>query len=293
MMKIMITGGSGFLGSALARHFSDRGDSVFLLLRLDSELHRLRGYESKLHVERYSTDSDIKTIVIRVQPDIIIHTACSYGRNGENTLHIIDANIRLGIAVIESLLDVSHSVTFINTGTILDPEISAYALSKHQFSEWGRLIALQSGGHLRFINVLLQHMYGPGDDISKFPAYVLYTCWQNKAELNLTPGDQKRDFIYIDDVVNAYETLVNRYNELDLVHDIEVGSGEAPTVRNFVEVVHRLTGSSTSLRFGALPYRENETMHCEADISVIKSLGWKPFYSLENGIKETIKKEFH
>ena len=176
---------------------------------------------------------------------------------------------------------------------MLEPEVNYYALTKHQFSQCGQNIALQSKGRLSFVNVLLQHMYGPGDDASKFTTHVLRSCMRNEAILKLTGGVQKRDFIYIDDVLSAYSTILNNYEKIKQVTEIEVGTGSAPTIREFVETVHRLTSSSTQLQFGALPYRNNEAMLCQADIDKIRTLGWKPKFDLVNGLRRTIDLELN
>jgi nucleoside-diphosphate-sugar epimerase len=173
------------------------------------------------------------------------------------------------------------------------PNVSLYSLSKHQFAEWGRTLAHQSSGNLRFVNVQLQHMYGPGDDASKFTTHVLQTCKRNAPELDLTSGEQRRDFIYIEDVVSAYCVLAEQRGQLETVCDIEVGSGIAPTVREFVEIAHRLTSSRTQLNFGCLPYRPNEAMLCQASIGKMQALGWEPRFDLHAGLKKTIELEFH
>lgn len=291
-MKILLTGASGFLGSALARHWLNAGHKVTLLLRPTSQLHRLRGLDALFDIGCCTTDVEVDAFVRQVQPDVVVHTACAYGRQGETSLQLFDANLRLGLVILQALQHAAQSVTFINTGSALEPEVSPYALSKHQFSQWGRMLATQSGGKLRFVNVLLQHMYGPGDDASKFTTHVLHACHRNEPVLKLTAGQQARDFIYIDDVVSAYDTLLIQCHQLDAVMDIEVGSGVAPTIRQFVETAHRLTTSSTELLFGALPYRANEAMHCLANVERIKELGWLPAFDLETGLQQTIKLEF-
>lgn len=290
-MKTLITGGSGFLGSALALHLHATGSDVALLLRHASRLDRLHGLEAAMDVGRCNTDADVETFVRRIQPDVVIHTACTYGRHGEGLLQISDTNVRLGLQILQSLLHTGKPVTFINTGSALAPDVSLYALTKHQFAQLGRSLTCQTGSQLRFVNVLLEHMYGPGDDTTKFTTHVLHTCHRNDPEIKLTAGEQRRDFIHIDDVVTAYSILVERRDELESNLAIEVGSGIAPTVREFVETAHRLIGSTTKLRFGALPYRENEAMHCQADITRMIQLGWKPVYDLETGLKKTIEME--
>jgi nucleoside-diphosphate-sugar epimerase len=291
-VKILLTGGSGFLGSALALHLLKGGHQVALLLRPTSQLHRIRGLPALFDIGRCTTDAEVDNFVKKVQPDVVIHTACLYGRQGETSLQIFESNLRLGLLILQALKHVERKVSFINTGSALAPDVSPYALSKHQFTQWGRMLANQSGGQLRFVNVLLQHMYGPGDDASKFTSHVLHACLRNDPVLKLTAGEQARDFIYIDDVVSAYDTLVNQCSQLGAVLDIDVGSGVAYTVRSFVETVHRLTASRTVLIFGALPYRPNEAMHCLANVEHMEQLGWHPLYELSAGLEKTIETEF-
>jgi CDP-paratose synthetase len=292
-VNLLITGASGFLGSALALHFLEAGHRVALLLRPTSQLSRLRGREEAFPLGRCESDEEISAFINCTDPDVIIHTACAYGREGESLLAINDANLRYGLIILQAAQHVKKPVTFINTGTVLEADVSPYALTKHQFVQWGRLLASQASGQLRFINVLLQHMYGPGDDPSKFTTHVLQTCRQHEPMLKLTPGEQKRDFIYIEDVVSAYSTLLEKRNNLANTIDIEVGSGAAPSIREFVQTVHKLTRSKTELKFGLLPYRPNEPMHLQADTFQMNILGWQPKFDLERGLKRTLELEFN
>lgn len=292
-MNLLITGASGFLGSALALHLLEAGHRVGLLLRPASELARLRGREGAFTLGRCNSDQEIEEFISGIEPDAVIHTACAYGRQGESLVTINDANLRFGLLVLQALLNLKKPVTFINTGTVLEANVSPYALTKHQFVQWGRFLASQPAHHLRFVNLHLQHMYGPGDDPSKFTAHVLNTCRRNEPTLRLTAGEQIRDFIYIDDVISAYSTLLDKRNDLASTVDIEVGSGEAQSIREFVHTVHKLTASKTELQFGALPYRLNEPMHLQADISQMNTLGWQPKFSLELGLRRTLELEYN
>lgn len=291
-MKILLTGGSGFLGSALALHLQKNGEQVALLLRPASRLYRLSQAVSEFEIGRCTTNADIEMFVRSVRPDVVIHAACAYGRRGESALELADTNVRFGLKISEALLSIGNPITFINIGTALTANVSAYALSKQQFSDWGKLIARQSAQQFRFVNVLLQHMYGPGDDVTKFTTHVLHSCYKNLPELKLTEGTQRRDFIYIDDVVSALTALVKQHAQLAIAHDVEIGLGIASTIRDFVETVHRLTSSRTRLLFGAIPCRPNEPMHHQADITNIKALGWRPKFDLQAGLKQTIELEF-
>ena len=140
------------------------------------------------------------------------------------------------------------------------------------------------------MNIVLEHFYGPGDDETKFVSWVIKSCRQNVPELRLTAGDQKRDFIYINDVIEAYLLLLYKTaNARADYHEFELGSGKSVNIRQFVEMIHRLCGSNTRLNFGAIPYRPNEIMESKADISALEKLGWRPSTSLEQGLCDTLK----
>ena len=79
-MRLLITGASGFLGSALARDLQERGHEVALLLRPRSLLFRLEG--RSFDICRYERDADLQAYIARVKPEAIIHTACALLEQG-------------------------------------------------------------------------------------------------------------------------------------------------------------------------------------------------------------------
>ena len=290
-MRILLTGASGYLGSALARSLHAAGHQLCLPLRANASLKRLDNAALQAEVCRYDSHTGLQAIVTHYAPQAVVHTACSYGRKGETLLQQHEANVTLGLALLQALQSLPHAVTFINTGTALAPDVSAYAQSKQQFAQWGKWAATQSNGQLQFINVVLQHFYGPHDSTDKFLSHVLRACQANQLSLALTAGEQRRDFIYIDDVLSAYELILAKAGEMPSVYDIELGSGQAPPLRDTVQLLHRLSGSRTQLNFGELPYRPGEAMHCCADLSRLRELGWQPAYDLHTGIAALIAQE--
>ena len=293
-MKVLITGASGFLGSALARQLAAAGHDLALLLRPGSSMRRLENDAPEWRIGRCSNDAEIKAFVDAAAPDAVIHAACAYGRKGETPLQLLDTNLRFGAAVIQALAETAPSrhITFIHTDTCLAPEVSAYAQSKRQFAQWGHSVAARGDSRLQFINLRLQHMYGPGEDRTHFVAHVLHSCRENQAVLALTAGEQRRDFIHVDDVLRAVDAVLAHRKDLQASEDIDLGTGDATPVRMLVETVHQLTASCTRLDFGALPYRANEAMFCRADITRMQQLGWQPAHTLRSGLKKTIDMEF-
>jgi len=291
MKSILLTGATGFLGSALARHWVHAGYEVSALVRPTSSRTRIEDVVDEIRFYSCGSDEEVLSAIATVAPDYIVHTACSYGRARETLVNIFDVNVRFGLLLLEGAKLLDKDVAFLNTGTILDPAVSSYAMSKQSFSALGALQAGQGGKRVKFINVALQHMYGPGDDKNKFTTHVISSCLANVEQLNLASGIQKRDFVFIDDVVSAYNTIILSMTNLADAENIEVGSGEAVPVRHFVETAHAMTASRTHLEFGVVPYRTNEAMFFQADINRMRSLGWVPTTSLEVGIQKTIDED--
>lgn len=292
-MRILLTGPSGFLGSALARFWTERGHDLYLLARPSSRLNRLGDLTGKVRVIRASKPEEITEAVRDAMPDVIVHTACCYGRNGESALDVLDANLRLGVTLLQAVLaqtspDPIQPTLFMNTGTALDAGVGLYALSKTQFSAWGSSLAASSPQSLQFIDIRLQQMYGPNDDNSKFITKIIEACRQKVPRLALTQGEQLRDFIHIDDVVQAYNHILEQRDHFAGRDAIDVGSGKAVTMRSFVEMAKQFARADTVLDFGAVPYRENEAMLCVADTSRLRSLGWYPTVPLADGLRQLV-----
>jgi CDP-paratose synthetase len=291
-MKLLLTGATGFLGSALARRWISAGHDVHVLVRPKSTHARLATLSGRITTHVSTSSDDAAKILETVDPEAVVHTACVYGRANETPQQILETNVVLGLSLLQALLNGRRCVTFLNAGSVLEPGVSLYALSKRQFSEWGSRLANDAPQLLQFVELRMQHMYGPGDDISKFPTWVMHACHDGVPELRLTTGGQERDFIHIDDVVAAYDAVLGNAGRLSAFDVIEIGSGEAPKLRSFVELIHRLTNAKTQLVFGAVPYRESEAMRCVADTRRLRELGWRPKHGLVSGLQDTLSKEF-
>lgn len=288
-MKLLLTGATGFLGSHLTRVLVAHGHELVILKRSFSDCRRISEFLPQLVC--FDIDNvPLAEIFTQVEGvSTVIHTATCYGRNGESTAEVFSANETFPLQLME--LSIAAGIpAFINTGTSLDRFLNPYALSKCQFAEWGRLFA--GNGALRFINLELEHFYGAGDDDRKFTTHVIRSCANDLPELKLTAGAQLRDFIHVDDVVAAYITILEQLSTVkEYFQTYGVGSGQPVTIRRFVELVRQLSGASTRLDFGAVPYRVNEVMVTCADLTALKSLGWSPQVSLEEGIGRAITAE--
>jgi len=290
MLTIVLSGATGFLGSHLAQRLVADGHRVIALVRSTSSRRRL--FRVADQILFHDIDMvDIENLLRQLRPiDAVIHTAAEYGRQNISVGGLVETNVLWGVRLAEAAAQ-ANATCFINAGTALMPEVSPYALSKRQFSEWGRWLAVQHD--LRFVDVALEHMYGEDDDITKFVTFIIVSCLRQVERLPLTAGAQVRDFVYIDDVVAAFVRLLEWFTNVTSTLStggyvaFPLGSGAAVTIRELVQIIQNVTQTEVSFDFGALPYRRYEVMFSQADISALRALGWHPQVSLLEGIERT------
>lgn len=289
---IVLTGATGFLGSAVLAQLLARGDEVVAVKRSSSstaKIHTCLGHPG-LHLFDIDVD-DPSRLFERYRADTIIHTATEYGRGATPLYSILNANLLLPLRLAE--LGMERGVRcFINTDSFFNKGGNSYSnLLNYSLSKKSILIWLEKlAGELGIINVVLEHLYGPGDSDSKFVESVIQRVAVHKEpHIALTHGHQRRDFVFIDDVVQGYLRLVDygRKNDFRL-ETFELGTGQATQVRDFVEYVKELSSSSTELGFGDIPYRADEIMHSAADISRLERLGWTPTVTVRSGIQRIL-----
>jgi len=99
------------------------------------------------------------------------------------------------------------------------------------------------------VNVALEHFYGPCDDDSKFVTYIIRNILGNVENLDLTMGEQKRDFIYIDDVIDAFEKIIQYGLSVGKgFFHYEIGTNLTFRIREFVTLVKKMSENVTIQR---------------------------------------------
>ena len=290
-MNILLTGATGFLGSHLLKNLLKTSEyEITILKRKTSSTSRISEEIKLLKILDISTNNLKDVLNSREENfDCIIHCATDYGRRQVGFSQVVQSNVFLPLELIDHYIENGNLKCFINIDTLLQKNISTYSLSKYQFKEW-----LQKySNKICTINIAIEHFYGPGDDDSKFTSYIIKQLISYAPKIELTPGQQTRDFIYIDDVVNALELII-RYTETSIpgYQEFNIATGETISIENFVKLVQKIScNETTELQFGALPYREYELNSSIIDNSGIVRLGWKPNFNLEAGLTKTIELE--
>ena len=286
---VLLTGATGFLGSHLLEALLKQGYPVVILIRSTSNLWRIEHLVGQY--KSYNVDSQSIAQAFEEQRiDFVIHTACHYGRNGSDLSELIESNLMFGLRVLEAAI-FHQAKSFINTDSFLPRDLNAYSLSKKQLVDWLK----QQSTKIQVINFKLEHMYGPKDDPSKFIAWLVTQLKLNVSVINLTSGIQKRDFIYIDDVVSAFLCVIEKAEDLLSFSEFEVGTGDSIEVKTFVQMLksifeQRFGQTKTQLNFGAVPYRQGEIMKFNVNNQALRQLGWQPQVSLSQGLERSLER---
>ena len=289
-ITILLTGGTGFLGSHLLLEFVQQDYHVILLKRSTSNTKRI----SKIlpNIVSYDIDQvELDSIFAQHTIDIIVHTAVEYGKKDESCATILETNLLFPIRLVE--LAIKYNVkTFINTDSYFNKEHFSYNyLLNYSLSKKSILLWLKNfSSKIQVFNLVLEHIFGENDNNNKFvSAMINQIAIDKRTSVDITYGHQKRDFIYVKDVTSAFVKVI----EYALTHktsyrSFNVGLGASVSIHDFISKIKEISSSKTILNFGAISYREDEIMLSIADNKDLLDIGWIPKYCIDEGLKQTI-----
>lgn len=282
MKNLIITGAYGFLGAALVKHFLDLKEyEITILVKTNS--HNKRISESDLlklniiHVDK----PDFKLKLLAINRPIILNAAIDYGRD-KRLAQILESNLVFPLDIIESIVpDV-----FINFDSYFNKDSADYGYLGHYiFSKNLLETSLQNFKNLKIFNLKLEHLYGPKDSENKFVSQLIEALKKEKS-FKMTEGIQKRDFLYVYDLIRLVEEIVQKQGMFqNKYHNFEVGTGKSIRIKDFVVEAKKIFNSETSVCFGSLPMRTNEIMDSFANLDLLpKFLNWKSQISIQMGL---------
>lgn len=280
-MNVLMLGATGYLGTKLVYNLQEHNDNIYVLVRKSSDISKL--LKSGLPKEHIWLIEEVnKRLKDTTRIDWFINCACCYARKEVQDAQIIEANYTVPLEC--ALICMENNIqNFINIDTGLPNDFNIYSKSKAQLADMLRWYSERKNLYVR--NILLENYYGKGEPIDRFLPSVIEKMKRNE-DILLTDGTQKRDFIYIDDVINAIRFLMGKKQNVNYL-DIPIGTGEAPCVKDVIEYLAEITHSSSKLLFGAIQKRQNEP-NSVADISLMQSMGWKYQYGWKDGLKQII-----
>ena len=127
------------------------------------------------------------------------------------------------------------------------------------------------------------YQFGPWEDERRFVPTVIRSLLRGE-EVKVSPGGQGRDYLHVEDVASAVCSVA----ESALVGCVNIGSGEAPLVKDLVSGLGELTGRPELIRLGAVPYWQGEPMLIVADNAKLRSTGWTRRYDLDSALRHTV-----
>jgi UDP-glucose 4-epimerase len=305
-LKVLITGGAGFIGHHLALHLSSLGYEVLCLDNLSRSspevVKTLRSSNIDLIVADVLDINSLELIMSRFKPEVVIHTAAlvsveesvrkpeDYFRcNVLGTLNTVRVSTNYGVS---RFIYLSSAAVYgdpiklpVSEEHPLNPK-SPYGLSKLIGEEVVKLYHRMYG--LEYVILRLFNVYGPRQSLNPYSGVI--TKFIDRVCKGLPPviygdGTQTRDFIHVLDVCRATQLSIST----EYVNEVyNIGSGKPLSINELANLIIRI--SKLELRPTYEPSRPSDIRHSYADISkAVKYLGFKPSVSIEEGIEELLR----
>ena len=298
-MRVLVTGGSGFIGSHIVEHFQGKAEVVVLdnfrsghrtncgtfkceliegsVLDTQKLAQAMRGVDQVYHL----------AAMISV-PESMLHPRECVEINTVGTLQVLEAAVAAKVkkVVLASSAAIYGDNPVVPKVETMNPEPkSPYAITKldgEYYLELFRREHQLGTASLRFFNV-----FGPRQD-PQSPYAAAVPIFIEKAlrgeEITIFgDGEQTRDFIYVKDIVRA---LVFAAEQTSLSGTFNVGYGKKITIRKLAEEIIQRTQSRSRLVFR--PERLGDVKHSMASSDKLQNAGWKPEFSVESGLQTTI-----
>ncbi|MBI3251720.1 MAG: GDP-mannose 4,6-dehydratase [Candidatus Omnitrophica bacterium] len=305
MKKILITGGAGFVGRHLVEALAARGarprvldnfsgssrESFKPFLKkaalVEGDVRRARdvrkavaGMEAVFHL------AAIRSVVKTVEDPLLSHEV-----NATGALLLLHHSQKAGV---KHFIFTSTSAVYGGAPARFQKEegdlkpISPYGIAKLAAEHYAKIYFDER--KLPTTAVRIFNVYGPHQNpesrYSLVVPGVLSRIGKNKPPLIDGSGEQTRDFVYIDDVLDAFFKIVGNKKTFGKVYNL--GAGSAVSINRIAATLLRLSGSNLKPLHG--PRRPGDPLRTCADISRIRrELGWRPKVSLEEGLRRTVE----
>ncbi len=298
-MKILVTGGAGFIASHLVDALVDRGDDVVVVDDLSTGDRRNLNPRARFF-ELDIRDPSAAGLIRAERPQVISHHAAqmSVSRSVAEPVLDADVNVMGSLNLALAAIDTGSRFVFASTGGALygdaevipTPEtapawpVSPYGISKLSFEHY--LFGFQRTRGLSYTALRYANVYGPRQNPHGEAGVIAIFC---EGLLGKRPfkvhgaGTDTRDYVYVDDVVQANLLAV----ESAVCDHFNVGTGRQADTNTIYRLVAERMGKPLEVEHG--PDRPGDLRASALDSAkIVRELGWKPEVSLEEGVARTV-----
>ncbi|NTV23914.1 MAG: NAD-dependent epimerase/dehydratase family protein [Nanoarchaeota archaeon] len=299
-MKILVTGGAGFIASNLVDALIDNGHSVVIIDNLSTGKKENLNPKAKFY-NMDVTDQKILAVFEKEKPEVVDHHAAQIDVrksvsdpgfdakvNILGVINILEACRKTGV---RKLINVSSGGVVYKEGTPVPIKedaqkgpISGYGISKFTAELYVEMFSRLHS--LRYTTLRYSNVYGIRQDpLGEAGVIAIFSerLLQGKECSIFGDGKQTRDYVYVKDVVAANILAIEKGDN----EAFNIGTGKETTVNELFAMLAKVTGKSVKPSYQ--PARPGELLRsCLETSKAKKLLGWKPAYSLEEGLKETV-----
>ncbi|BCS34698.1 CDP-abequose synthase [Luteitalea sp. TBR-22] len=297
MRRVLLTGASGFVGAAVLRRMVAQEREVAVLLRASSDTRRIDDLLPHVAVVRGDLAhlDAVTDAIAAFGPDVVAHLAWQgvkgSDRNDPGQLENVMAAItlqRVATAVgCTRMVGLGSQAEYGPQAGRIAEDAPTRPTTMYGAAKLATAILLERAcatAGQSFAWMRLFSSYGPGDDPSWMIPYLIERLLAGERP-SLTAAEQVWDYIHVEDAAAAVVAMV----DADATGVFNLGSGTAWPLRDIITTVRDAIDPSLPLGFGEVPYRPDQVMHLEADVTRLRAAtGWAPAIALREGLQAVV-----
>ena len=305
-MKIMITGGMGFIGSHLCEQLLIEKHDLVVLTKSFLKKHNISNISKKIKIEKIDV-TDFKTLgqsIHKNKPDVIIHLAgqTSHSQSFEQPLNDIDSNAKSTLFILEEIRKSKLKCRFILGSTFIvigRPQkipidektpcwpTTVYGANRLASEHYCKIYHEVYG--LDTVTFRITNSFGPREQVistKNAVNFLIYEAFKGNIITIFKKGKFFRDLIYISDVISGIKTIMKKGKSGELYW---ISSGKKIWFYELAKLLEKLTNAK--VKFVKTPNytKKVDVGNFVVNNSKLRSLGWKPKMNLDEGIKKTLE----
>jgi nucleoside-diphosphate-sugar epimerase len=296
---VLVTGANGFIGSHVVRRLVESGYETVAGIGPTADAWRLTDVLDAIETVALDLqDLQIDALARKLSgTTTIVHLAArGVNPSQDDAEGIVSANLGGTLRLLELARELGAqrfvhcgSCFEYGTGALLHEDSPLHPVAVYGASKAGGTLLAQAFGRAHGLSVVALRpftAYGPFEGRHRLvPSTILSAL--RRAPIDLTGGEQTRDFVFVEDIAEAFLIAVEANDVAG--ETFNLCTGTETTVRELAQKVVDLTGTSAELRFGALPYRDDELWSLSGDPRRSAArLGWTARTSLHEGLQRTV-----